>query len=427
MWKILYSTLFILAGAAACNAASRSAEASTSAFPETAPIGQTIGVQLKPWHTSDDDLARIHQAGFGLVRWGISWDAVEKSPGVYDWSVPDAFFKRLRANHLRSVIILGQGNPLYTGTTDNHDKMTGQARQPLPPRRAQDVALFARFAAAAAQRYADDKVVWEIWNEPDLSRFWPPESSPGDYAALASAACVAIKGADSGATVIGPGGAAMPDTVRALAPSLLGSLASSPAAACLDAVSAHDYRMHAGQPIPTPESVADDNARSIQWLDANFKARPMPLVCSEWGFAEPLVSARQQADYPLRAALSNLLSHVPVTILYEWKDSNRRDPSNPESHYGLLDYDGGEKDGFQKLDAVLPKISDATLVGRKPVGQDGVYAVVVRQPSGAYGLVYWRTEQARAQALAAGSQDLTLSTAPAYADLGGAIPTFTLR
>ncbi len=419
MHRLLCFFALVLAAAAA--------PAQAAGISERDPIGRTFGVQIKPWHTTDDDLAKISRTGFGLVRWGISWDAVEKSPGVYDWSASDAFFRRLRAAGLHSVVILSQGNPLYTGTVDNHDRMNPRARQPLPPRQARDVGLFARFAAAAAKRYAGEEVIWEIWNEPDIPRFWPPDANPAEYAALATETCGAIKQADPGATVIGPGAAAMPDKSSPFRPGIMNALARSPAATCLDAISAHDYRMGRNVPMPTPESVQDDNLNSLQWLRQNFPG-PIGLVCSEWGFAVPLVSERQQAAYPLRAALSNRLSHVPLTIWYEWKDSARK-PDDPESHYGLLDYNGQPKDGFVNLAAVLPKIASATLVGRRAVGSDSVYAVIVRQPGGDYGLVYWSAADTpgSAPSLRVGSTTLPVSAVPAYAALGPGIPDILLR
>jgi hypothetical protein len=390
-------------------------------------IGDSAGVQVKIWHTSDADLSRIKEMGFGLVRWGITWDSVEKSPGVYDWSASDAFLRRVKAAHLRSVIIIGQGNPLYTGTTYNHDRMNAQAQQALPPRRPQDIQAFARFTAAAARRYAGGDIIWEIWNEPDMARFWPPNANPFEYAAVASAACAAIKQADPTATVIGPGAASMPDKGNPLAPNIMSAIAHSPAGACFDAISAHDYRYRGNNPVPTPESVQINNLRSLEWLRANFPGRDMRLVCSEWGYAAPLVTASQQAAYPIRALFSNLLSGVPLTIWYEWKDSGRG-AADSETNYGLLTFDGADKDGLRNVGNVLPQIRRATLVGRRAAGSDDVYAIVVRQPTGEYGLVYWTaTDTGRPQTLRVGGMSLALQSVPAYAALGSNVPDISSR
>lgn len=394
------------------------------------PIGVGFGVQVQQWHTSDEDLAKISQTGFGLVRWGIAWDGVEKAPGVYDWSKSDIFFKRLHAAGLRSVVMLGQGNPLYTGMVDTQaDQINSATRRALPPSNPRQVALFARFAAAAAQRYADQNPIWEIWNEPDLGVFWPPKPQPEPYAALITATCTSIKQVDPKATVIGPAGAAMPDAASPYFDSVMAAVVKSPAVDCLDAISAHAYRMKKGEPQPAPETVQVNNIRSIQWLSDRTGNKHLKYVCSEWGYAPPLVTPEQQAAYPLRAHLSNLLSDVPMTIWYEWKDSHH-DTANPESHYGLLDFDGNEKPGFKALSAVLPKIKTAIVIRRLEVNSDSAYVVLVRQPAGDYGLVYWSAADALQGPLSLAVANKTvasLTATPAYLAVGTTIPNVILR
>ena len=398
--------------------------AAQTRFAVTDPIGQNFGVQLKPWHTTDADLTQIKALGFGLVRWPIAWDSIEKAPGVYDWSEPDAFFKRLKAAGLRSVIILGRGNPIYSGMVDTAPNlMSKDTASPAAPSDIQEYAVFAAFAAAAAKRYSEYSPIWEIWNEPDLDHFWPPNANPAQYAGLAGAACEAIRRADPNSTVIGPGAAAMPSAGAAIYQTVLGG----PAGKCFSALSGHAYRIRKGQAIKTPETVQADNLAARQWLGSHGGGA-MTYVCSEWGYAEPLVRAQDQAAYPLRAHLSNLLSGVPLTVWYEWRNS-KREPANPESHYGLVDYDGRQKAGAADLAAVLPKIAGATLVRRVALGNDGRYAVLVRQPAGEYGLVYWTTDAAGSAAhpLQVGSARVNMTALPAYLRLGDQVPLMTLR
>lgn len=412
---------FVLAGALLCAGCTR-AQSPEPVMPATVPIGESFGVQVQSWYVTDADLALIAQTGFGRVRWGISWDKIETRPGVYDWAETDRFFARLRAAGLKSVIILGQGNPIYTGTiAAKGDEIDARTQRPAPPSTQAHIALFARFAAAAAQRYAGEGVIWEIWNEPDLATFWPPYPQPKTYADLAGASCRAIKAADPHATVIGPAGAAMPEAGTGL----MSELVRSDAMSCLDAVSGHAYRMKTGRAMLAPETVQADNVRSLAWLKERT-GRDIAYDCSEWGYAEPLVTARQQADYPLRAHLSNLLSGVPLTVWYEWKDS-RNQPGSAESHYGLLEMNGHEKPGFAALFAVLPKIRDAVVVRRIP-SSDMAYLVLVRQPAGDYGLVYWSADSAPTYSLAINGQvTATVTSAPAYRPLGAAVPEITVR
>ena len=46
-------------------------------------------------------------------------------------------------------------------------------------------------------------MLWEIWNEPNIS-FWSPKPDAQQYTTLALAACKAIREAEPGATIIAP-------------------------------------------------------------------------------------------------------------------------------------------------------------------------------------------------------------------------------
>jgi hypothetical protein len=187
-----------------------------------------------------------------------------------------------------------------------------------------------RFAAAAAKRYADDSVTWEIWNEPDLSIFWPPQPNPDAYAQLVSTTCGAIKAAVPEATVVAPATAALPTRV----PKFYTALANADVSGCLDGLSMHSYRIEYGQQ-PDPESVERENLASRTLLGRiSARWRTLPVLCTEWGYPSSAVGAETQSAYLVRTYLANLASGVGTTVWYEWKDS-RNEPLNPESHFGL--------------------------------------------------------------------------------------------
>jgi hypothetical protein len=299
--------------------------------------------------------------------------------------------------------------------------MSKDSASPAAPSDNQEYAAFASFAAAAAKRYSAYSPIWEIWNEPDLDHFWPPRANFTQYAGLAAATCVAIKKADPGSTVIGPGAAAMPGA------GIYQAVLASGGGECFSAMSGHAYRIRKGQPIKTPETVQSDNVAARQWLSAHGGST-ITYVCSEWGYAEPQVRAQDQAAYPLRAYLANLLSGVPLTIWYEWRDS-KQEPGNPESHYGLVDYNGRQKAGAVALATVLPKIAGSTLVKRVALGNEARYAVIIRQPTGEYGLVYWSTDPAGSagRAFQVGETQVKMTPLPAYMPLGVHVPAMALQ
>lgn len=122
---------------------------------------QCVGVQLKPDTWNDATLNEVAKLGFKIVRRGIYWSAVEKEKGVYDFSKFDAQMKTCKDLGLTVIVCLfGNNNGLYEDPS-NKAITTEAARQG-----------YAAFAAAAAAHYADQPIVWEIWNEPNVQTFW---------------------------------------------------------------------------------------------------------------------------------------------------------------------------------------------------------------------------------------------------------------
>jgi hypothetical protein len=387
-----------------------------------------VGVQVQPWQTTDADLARIRSLGFGVVRWGLPWEQVEKTPARYDWRQSDLFLERLARYHLRSLIILGGGNAPFTGTTSNRDPMSRGAIESLPPTRPRDIASFAAFAAMAAQRYSKQRPIWEIWNEPDLSRFWPPSADPAAYVALASTTCAAMKAADPSAPVIGPGSASMPDHIDRSHPDILALLAGSPAGGCFDAISAHDYRYGATGGVKPPESVEADNQQSLLRIKATLGWRAPVLICSEWGFATPLVTPAEQSYYPVRALLANLLSGVSLTILYEWRDAGNQ-PTNPEHNYGLATFDGHPKPGMAVMQSVLAPLAGARSLRALRVGQSkDIRIAAVEYPAGKSGLVFWlTTPRGSAPSILVAGRRMAIGLTPTFISFEGRLSDIAVR
>ena len=104
-------------------------------------------------------LDAVSEAGIGWLRIDVSWRDVETAPGVYDWRRLDALVAESRRRRLEIIGVLASTPAWAT------DGLPGSGA----PRSAGD---WRRFCAAAAGRYADSIEVWEIWNEPNLDRFW---------------------------------------------------------------------------------------------------------------------------------------------------------------------------------------------------------------------------------------------------------------
>jgi capsular exopolysaccharide synthesis family protein len=298
---------------------------------DAGPLPFGLGVHVQAWQMELGELERIKGAGFNFVRWGMGWEAIEKSPGIFDWTTADAIFENLKRVGLSSIVIIGGGNHLYSPWLEL-PRLPGvrETRVPGPPESDAARMAWQRFAAAVAKRYADDPVTWEIWNEPDLSIFWPPQPDPDAEVQLVSTTCGAIKAVVPGATVVAPSTAALPVRV----PKFYTALAHADISGCLDGLSMHSYRIEDGRQ-PDPESVEPENLASRALLGRiSARWRTLPLLCTEWGYPSSAVSPETQSAYLARTYLVNLASGVGATVWYEWKDS-RNEVLNPESHFGL--------------------------------------------------------------------------------------------
>jgi len=183
----LQKNTILLLCALICVGSSRSFAA--DAWPPGKNIGDAIGVQIKN-SASKEDLEAIKETGFKYVRLDLNWPSIETAAGVYDWSGADRIISDLRLSGLNAVIILGGSNKLYgkmvPARPDNVDHLKEVSTAPATPVAMQ---AFARFAAQAVSRYDGSDVVWEIWNEPDLYRFWAPKPDVNAFSVLTELAC----------------------------------------------------------------------------------------------------------------------------------------------------------------------------------------------------------------------------------------------
>lgn len=286
------------------------------------------------------EFAQMRTAGFNMVRTDLYWSRTEKKPGEYDWTDYENLAQQLQKEGLRPMFILDYGNDLY-GEPSSMPK--GGKR--MVPRTAAARAAYARWAAATAKHFAQYNPVWEIWNEPNLPHFWPPEPNASEYAALAGEACREIRKAVPGAAVIGPSLSGIPGkTEEGNARYLREVLKNKELAGCLDAVSVHPYR---GGP---PEGV------TVQ-LDEfdSYVSTTLPVGVSEWGYSSmlkadgtPVVTEEMQAAYVARMRLVRMMTEMPFMVVYDWRNDGT-DAYEREHNFGILTSRRESKPAYEAL------------------------------------------------------------------------------
>jgi hypothetical protein len=296
--------------------------------------------------------------GATTVRIDLNWPWIEKQPGKYDWALYDAFAAELTKLRLRPLFILNRPNPLY-GTPYDAVVDGRQDRGAQPPSTASQIAAFARWTAAAAERYQHLNPIWELWNEPDQDGFWPPKPNPPDYVALARQACIAIKQRVPNAFVTGPGAAQMPTIWHPEKPLIQALLNDKKLLTCLDAISLHTHRF--GQ---APETVSRDYA---VLRDNYFSAWPAaiprkPIIDTEWGDSayRSGISEDTQALWLPRMFLTNLMEQVRLTNWYCLMDVGT-DDDEIEDRFGLVRADGTLRPAFHAYKTMARELGGTSL------------------------------------------------------------------
>ena len=259
-----------------------------------------LSVNLNVIEPTDAQMQQIADAGFKFVRHDLTWEGTEKSKGVYDWRVADALMAKAKAKGLRVMMLLAYGNPLYTSDTG-------------APNTAASRAAYARFAAAAAARYAHQGVIWEVYNEPNLDIWWKNPNA-ADYAALVNATADAIRAVSADEWIVGLTTEMPSDSSRAFINAVLkapGVLAK------LDGIAFHPYTQAA------PETMAAQWSEVRNTIEANRPAdHPVSLMAGEVGYfrAWSGVTEDVQAAYDVRIALFNLSQGIGFTNLFNYSD-----------------------------------------------------------------------------------------------------------
>jgi hypothetical protein len=303
-----------------------------------------LSTKFMPTSQWDVHMQAVHNAGFTSVRREAWWCDVEpKAPSggvhTYNWAKLDEFVGALARHNLRwySTISPGAG---WAGTSW------------ASPPSDQHIPDYAAFAGALAQRYGTGGAFWqahpelpyepvqdfEIWNEPDLAKFWgdDPSGSAARYGRMVAAATPAIHNADPSANVVA--GALAPRG----APEWLGEMvqANPELRGQISTISFHPYGV---TPQRSLDRIATIRHAIDQWLGSDVN-----ILISEDGIALTPTTSFTMDD---RAALwSKLALTLPRTdckitgfLPHSWTEP-KADPTKPDQWYGMADWNTAELD-----------------------------------------------------------------------------------
>lgn len=272
-------------------------------------LPEPLGVQIKGHNNDTASIEQIHQLGLRYVRRGFIWEAIEKKPGEYDFSAYDRIIKDCRERNIGVVGCMAFSNKLYGHAKDEAGRVA-----------------YAKFAAALAEHYKGENILWEIWNEPNTMTFWGKHGPKGnsepyaeEYVNLVKAVVPAMKAANPDCFV-------MAGSVSGLWTESWkwqkfcfekGVLKTG-----IDAWSVHPYS------TKNPEDYVEAYAQ-LRKMIADAGGDPgIPILNTERGFpigkaegyagGDEKLSYEYQAWHVVRQYLIDHMEGIRLTIWYEW-------------------------------------------------------------------------------------------------------------
>ena len=144
----------------------------------------------------------------------------------------------------------------------------------------------------------------------------------------------------------------------------------------LDAVSVHPYR----PPSRSPERAAAEYKRLRALIDtyAPEGKKGMPILSGEWGYSSNTkgVSLDQQANFIARQQLANLLSGVPLSIWYDWKNDGD-DPAENEHNFGIVMPDLTPKPAYVGIQTLTHELAGCRIDHRFDTGNTNDFVLVL--------------------------------------------------
>jgi hypothetical protein len=306
--------------------------------------------------------------GLTSVRSDARWSVAEPDPPsasgqhTYDWSTYDTIAGTLAKHGLRWMPTLDYPPPW--AQEDPSERTQEDPNGLGSEMKLENQPDFVAFAAAMVRRYGPGGSfwaahpelpsvpvhVWEIWNSPNVTYYWNPQTdAPERFADLYLATRTAMKAVSHKIVVM------------AGALDLVNPPIASDEVKFIKRMFAHRPDVRTQVDLwglhPYQETIYWTFRRLAKWRQALdlLNGRRMPIAIDEVGYTTTKVSDQMRGDELVELAQELPRSGCDVTdfMPYSW-ESAEQDPNNPEDWFGIWNHDGTPKTSGQRfVDAVL--------------------------------------------------------------------------
>ncbi|KWI26333.1 hypothetical protein [Burkholderia stagnalis] len=332
MLRRAFATALVAALLSSVGTASLAQQKDTISHPLwTAAGGLRVGVQVDIKDFSAADAARIRKIGFEFVRLGVWTDNLGSRTYRQQIEAAFAHAKAADLGVLMTVRILHSFGTLPVDPTPRAAVLSSVG------------AAFGHSVAALMQAHASQLLAVEIWNEPDLEKYWPSGDVEVTLSPFMQAACAQWLKHSPKVPVLGLG-FSRPPSEGSIPDKLLAQVVQR-APGCLGGVSYHAYGMTGAQ---------------VSAVSADVRKRyGLPVIITEWGVPSiPATGGDAGQAEKVGAFLAALHgAGVALVSIYEWKDS-RNGFDQAQRSYGLVTVSGAAKASLGVAAAELPHVEN---------------------------------------------------------------------
>lgn len=349
--------------------------------PERIEVGEATGVCHAGYSRTDEEYAVLDELGVRLMRVDFHWTGIQPDPDTWDFDRFDKYTASAKEHGVEVLALLDFDN--------NAVEQSPEGARPGPYIAPGDIPLFLEYVRRTVGRYKDRVAAWEIWNEPDIDRFWA--GTMDEFYELARRTAATVREVDPDATILGT---AMTGPMGALSPEGIEGMHASGALDQVDHPTMHMYvtdpRAYYGEFWKTRNAAAKYGHEGTIWItelgDPDGGVYP-------WRASSDLLAEHAIKSHTIATAVG-----IEKLIWYCYRDadagSQRKSPENSEGFFGLIGPDGRWKPTAHAYSLFAKYCSEST-IRRDMLSRSGglaarqLRAVLYRRENGDSALVLW--------------------------------------
>ena len=291
------------------------------------PVGEVSGVCHAGSSRTDEEYADLDKLGVRTMRVDFHWRHVQPAPDTWDFSGYDAYVRGAEAHGFNVVALLVFDND----AVETDPKGAERAHYIAPA----DLPKYLDYVRRTVSRYKGQVYAWELWNEPDIPRFW--DGPIDELYELIIRTAETVREADPGAVLAGP---AATSPLGAYSPAIIEGFHLRGALDLVDHPTMHTY-------ISDPRGYYNEFYR-VRNAAAKY-GHPGSIWITELGDPDGGL-------YPWRGSREELAAHavkaytiatsvgIEKLLWYCYRDSSPEDlratSIDSEGFFGLANHDG---------------------------------------------------------------------------------------